>query len=386
MKDRPLRILVGADTDIDPNSGAAGTVYATNRALRELGHEVAEVWGKDLPHRIRHWNLHYLLELPRAYRDVVRQRTRAWRADVIQLSQPHAWLAARDHRRSNRHSVFVNRSHGLESLADAALACWKTRQGVRPKSFPRRWASAVMRKALHAHIDRVVRFADGLIVPAEEIRQHLVAAHGADPSRIAVVHHGVPDAFLDQAPAPMTATRAKRLLNIGQYSEIKGPRLLAEAVEQALSMDRDLSFTWVCASADHARARELFRKEFQARVNLRPWADQRSLLDYLDTHGIFVAHSVYEGAAKACTEAMARGLAVVSSAVGALQDHVRHGDVARLVAVGDVDGMASEICALARSPSAAAALGERAAKLAAGWRWRNCAEQSVRFYRTLCRA
>ncbi|MBE9203856.1 hypothetical protein IQ218_10925 [Synechocystis salina LEGE 06099] len=72
MSPSPLRILTVADTPCDPNSGAAGTVYYTNQALRQLGHEVDEIWADDLgPRRIAHGNLHSLLEQPRAYRIAV---------------------------------------------------------------------------------------------------------------------------------------------------------------------------------------------------------------------------------------------------------------------------------------------------------------------------
>ncbi len=63
----PLRILVGADVPPDLNPGASGTVLQTNLALRELGHHVDEIWADDLGRRIRHGNLHYAFELPRAY-------------------------------------------------------------------------------------------------------------------------------------------------------------------------------------------------------------------------------------------------------------------------------------------------------------------------------
>ena len=35
-----MRFLVGSDYAPDPNAGAAGTIYWTNRALESLGHEV----------------------------------------------------------------------------------------------------------------------------------------------------------------------------------------------------------------------------------------------------------------------------------------------------------------------------------------------------------
>ena len=92
-----MRILVGAAVPSNPNSGAAGTVFHINKTLRELGHEVDEIWAPDIKRKIQHGNLHYLLELPCAYRNAVRERTETRQYDVIQLSQPHAFLAAKDH-------------------------------------------------------------------------------------------------------------------------------------------------------------------------------------------------------------------------------------------------------------------------------------------------
>ena len=86
---QPLRILVGADVPPDPNAGASGTVWQMNQALRRLGHHVDEIWQHDLGRRIRHGNLHYVLELPRTYRREVRKRLQDQEYDVIELSQPH---------------------------------------------------------------------------------------------------------------------------------------------------------------------------------------------------------------------------------------------------------------------------------------------------------
>jgi glycosyltransferase involved in cell wall biosynthesis len=383
MHEAPLRILVAADVPANPNSGAAGTVFATNAALRALGHDVEEVWADDLPHRIRHWNLHYLLELPRAYRDVVRERSALQAPDVVQISQPHAWLAARDHRANKRRGVFVNRSHGLESMADAALAHWHRRLGVRPNRFPNSWVSPFLQKALRRHIDLTVRYADGLIVPASDIREHLVRSHGADPARVAVIHHGMPDEFIDNPRPALDGARLKRILHVGQYSFIKGPLLMARAVQEAFAADAGLQFTWVCDSSHHEEALSLFRPEFRRRVSMHPWVDQKSLLALYDTHGQFVAHSVYEGAAKACVEAMARGLVVVSSAVGALKDHVTTDVNGYLVEVGECEAMASALVDAGAQVERSARVGAAAAAQAKGLTWRACASASVDFYRML---
>jgi glycosyltransferase involved in cell wall biosynthesis len=181
----------------------------------------------------------------------------------------------------------------------------------------------------------------------------------------------------------MTPERAKRLITVTQYSTIKGPGFIAAAVEQAMAVDPDIELTWVCDVRHHVTVRQLFRLEFQPRVRLCAWKEQDALLSLLDQHGIFVAHSVYEGAAKACTEAMARGLAVVSSAVGALKDHSRDSQCLHLVPVGDVPKMAEILVALAADFLMVKETGAHAIAAINALRWRRCAEDLVRFYRTL---
>jgi len=373
-----MKILVGADAPPDPNSGAAGTVVATNLALQALGHEVDTFWDADLAHRIRHWNLHYWLELPREYRRVVEQRCAHNDFDVIQLSQPYAWLAARDNRRRGRRAVFVNRSHGLECMADAALDHWHRRLGVSQGRFP--LLSRLLRTRIHVQIDRVVRYSDGLIVPAQEIKAHLIAHHGAQPERVAVIHHGVPQPFLDRPLQPMDAQRLQRMLCVGQYSFIKGPSLLAAAAARVLQTNPASSLTWVCSADHHAEARGLFPEQVQNRVQLIDWQPQEQLLDLYDSHGIGVAHSLYEGAAKACTEALARGQILVGSAVGAIKDHIRQGENGYLADVGDSAGMANRILTAMDDLPKATEISGAARETANALSWQACAEQAMAFY------
>jgi glycosyltransferase involved in cell wall biosynthesis len=378
-----MRILVGADVPPNPDSGAAGTVFATSESLRALGHEVDEIWSGDLRHRIRHWNLHYLLELPRSYRNAVAARCTGRPYDVIQLSQPSAWLAAREHRRLRRPGIFVNRSHGLESMADAALDHWHRRLGSAPQRFPRSLASQLLRRRLHRQIDGVARHADGIIVPAQDIREHLVRHHGGDADRIAVIAHGVPEELLTAPQAPMAAERGKRMLHVGQFSFIKGPRLLACAATKILEADPDSRLTWVCGREHHSDVAALFHDGVRGRVSLHDWVRQSELRSLYDSHGIYLAHSIYEGAAKACVEAMARGMALVSSRVGALKEHVSEGENGFLVEVGDTDGMAHAAIQLLADARRMQLVGERAASGVRGLSWRACAQSAVRFYQLL---
>jgi glycosyltransferase involved in cell wall biosynthesis len=116
---------------------------------------------------------------------------------------------------------------------------------------------------------------------------------------------------------------------------------------------------------------------------LLDWRTQDELIGIYDSHGIHLAHSLYEGAAKACTEAMARGQALVSSAVGALKDHVVQGGNGFLLPVGQVEAMASQVVALLRSRELVERVGASAVQSVKHLSWRHCAERSLDFYRRL---
>ncbi len=374
-----MRFLVGADVPPDPDSGASGTVYHTTAALRAIGHEVDEIWADDLGRRIRHGNLHYLLELPRAYRREVARRCRQRDYDAIMLSQPHAWLAARAHRRAGRPGLFINRSHGFEPMADAAIAHWSRRLNVPGPGRLRAGASALLAASLARHAPLAARHSQSFVVPAEDIRRYMADALATPAERIAVVHHGIHSSFASVPAAPMTGQRLNRLLYVGQFAFIKGPDILARALEHLLSTRPGLSMTWVCSKRHHAEAAALLPPSLHARIQWLDWLAQEQLIDVYDRHGIFLFPSFYEGAGKACLEAMARGLCVVASDVGAMRDYIEDGKNGRLVAPGDVEGLVGAVEWLLADPARAASCAAAARDYASAMTWRHCAEGIVRF-------
>ena len=71
----------------------------------------------------------------------------------------------------------------------------------------------------------------------------------------------------------------------------------------------------------------------------------------------FVLPSLAEGISNTILEAMASGLPVVATDVGANAELVDDGRTGRIVAAGDVAALAGGLAAMAREPAAAAAMG-----------------------------
>lgn len=360
-----MRILFMADVAPDPNAGAAGTELRTAAALRTLGHEVDEVWAPRLGRRIAHGNLHYLLELPGAYR---REMRRAGRYDVFHVNQPHGYLAAKS---KPPGSVFVHRSHGLELRAERALAPWRPR----PKL-----ASRVMAALLARHSRLIARYADGHIVSCGDDARFLRHELGVEERRIAVIAQAAPDAFV-QTPAPaMTEERLRRVLYVSQFAFFKAPHIAASVFAMLARMRPELRFTWVCSRAHHAEVRALLG---DAPVELLDWMPAEALRDVYDAHGLFLFTSYFEGFGKVFLEAMSRGLCVVATRVGGAADVIVDGENGLLVEPGTIDEPVAAIDALLDDPARATRIAANAAATARQYTWERVARETAAFYDSL---
>ena len=383
--DSPMRILFMADVPPNPYSGAAGTEWQTVEALRQLGHDVDTVWAGDLPHRIRHGNTHYLLELPKAYRDAVQRRLKQRDYDVIHVNQPHGYLAARALHRSRHRAVFVHRSHGFEPRVAHELARWRALHDADARSGWRKALSAAYQALLERHNRQIARHADGHIVSAGQCRDFLTVRYAVKPERIAVIPQAAPDSFRTTPTPPLTRERLAKLLYVGQFAFVKAPMIVAAAVEQVLSRVPGARMTWVCDARHHADVRALFtQRTVLDRVTLRDWLPQSELMHLYDEHGLFIFPSFFEGFGKAPVEAMSRGMAVVASATGGMLDTITTGVDGVLIPVGDADATAQAALALLSQPEAAARLAAAARNHACQLTWERTARECAAFYERLC--
>lgn len=377
-----MRILIMADVPANPDSGAAGTEYQTILALRRLGHEVDTVWADDMPHRIRHGNLHYLLELPFAYRSRMLQRLRSRPYDVVHVNQPHGYLAARAVSGRRSAPVFVHRSHGLESRVRAVLAPWTQRYGKR-RPILKHAASQVMEIMLEINNRGIGCYADGHIVSASLCGDFLHERYAVPRDQIAVIPQAAPKLFQDTAVVPNGSRSVNRLLYVGQFAFFKAPMVLAATFEQILAKYPEASLTWVCDGKDHKDAAALFNIRARAHVEFLEWIPQDRLIEIYDAHGIFLFPSFFEGFGKAFLEAMARGLVVIASREGGAKDIIENGHNGLLVPVGDSAAMAAACATVLSAPELARELGTNARQTALRYTWDRVAQDTIDFYRRL---
>lgn len=378
-----VRILVCADVPPDPNSGAAGTEYQTIHALRKLGHEVDEIWADSLPHKIQHGNLHYLLELPKGFRDTIRRKWTANTYDVVHVNQPHAYLAAIDHKKSKRPGVFVNRSHGIELRVQYVLRPWRKKFGICEWRFPRNIIGRLIQHLLNRHSHLVAEFANGTIVSCNECKNFLIEKHNVAPDKVACIPQAPPLIFQNTEYKPISFKRLKKLLYVGQFAFFKGPMVLAASINKIMSADQRCKFTWVCNKEHHEKARKLLSVVAKRRTSFLDWQDQNNLMHIFDEHGIFIFPSLFEGFGKVFLEAMSRGLCVIASDIGGMRDVITSGHNGYLVPSGDTEAFARIALKIMYNPNRLKEIGEKARQVALTYTWERVANETLEFYMNL---
>ena len=378
-----MRILFAADVLPDLNSGAAGTELQTIAGLRRLGHEVDEVWATDLGRRIKHGNLHYLLELPYIYRKVIRQKNNEKDYDVVHVNQGHCYLAAKEHRESKRRGIFVCRSHGLDDHMEMVLKEWRYKLGIKNRSLIKSIPGKIIDTLLFRHDRLAARYASGFIVSNCLDRDFLIKYHKVPKEHVACIHQAPPDLFVQTLPVRLNPERLRKILYSGGFGYWKAPHIVAEVANELLCEYPKVSFTWVCGKSDHQQVIQLLNPSARKRIDLVSWTSQKELLNIYDKNGIFIYPSLFDGFGKVFLEAMARGLCVITTRTGGMRDIIRDGKNGFLVDFNNSSMILQKIHYLQDNIEKAEYISGQSRSTAEDLTWDRVARETASFYKKL---
>ncbi len=184
-----------------------------------------------------------------------------------------------------------------------------------------------------------------VIVLGSGWRDLLISDLHVAQERIAVIFNGVP------RPADAAATESPRgeivrIVFLGQLGERKGvPDLLA-----AFQSPRLLARPWTATIAGDGAVEEyraaVAKAGLSDRVILPGWVDSNAANDLLHRSDIFVLPSHFEAMPIAILEALAHGVPVVATPVGAIPEFLTDGQNAVLVPPGEPDQLAEAMARL----------------------------------------
>lgn len=193
-------------------------------------------------------------------------------------------------------------------------------------------------------IRKFFRNADGVVVLGDHWERFMRDTLRVDPAKITVVENGVPAPVGEASPANAVPT----IVFMGAVGERKGIDVLIPALGKVAAGGTDFRAR-IGGNGDIDHYRELADEAGIAdQIEFLGWVGEDVVDREMRGADIFVLPSRAENQPVAIIEAMARGLPVISTSIGAIPETVQDGVCGLIVPPGEVDPLAGAIESLAK--------------------------------------
>ncbi|HLX42816.1 MAG TPA: glycosyltransferase family 1 protein [Bryobacteraceae bacterium] len=228
-------------------------------------------------------------------------------------------------------------------------------------------------RADRSFADQILKRADGLIAVSENTRQDAIRLLGIAPERIQTIYSGVADEYFAAQP-----TRRKKpyALYVGTIEPRKNLDALLDAWRQLNAEVRE-TYELVIAGPRGWGSETTFAR-IGSEATYLGYVPEADLPGLVAGASVFVYPSLYEGFGFPVVQAMAAGVAVLTSNTSCLPEVT--GDGALLVDPGSVSEISEGLARLLESDSLRAKIGSRGREKAKQFRWETCAAQSLEFF------
>lgn len=336
-----MRVLMIAGVAGKAEAGGAGVVHNVAKELRNLGHTVKPMFFEDLipkqrwPARFRTFEFAARVA---SYVDEVKSEY-----DVVNIYAPYGfWYGFRRRRNgSTARPPYVMSMHGLEERRNYAMA----REAKKGRAHYFRLKNRIWQNFYHMRTYRwSIETADQCIVTNREALLFLQMQYGLGPDRVWFIPNGVGQEFFHRRA--WSDTREPKLLFVGTWIDHKGIYALGEAFEQLLALAPRVQLTIAGCAETEETVGHYFSPAAQSSINVRPFISRAEMPELYARHDIFVLPSLVEGMPLVLLEAMASGLAVVTTESSGMTDLVEDGHDGLLTIPGDADSLAVALSAL----------------------------------------
>jgi glycosyltransferase involved in cell wall biosynthesis len=356
-----MNILTVTNCPLDPRLGSGTTVIRFTDGLRQLGHLVDILAPADYEPWPRVHSAKQLRQGLGAFR-AIRQKLALRRYDVVELYGAEFWPTIAALARSNQRPLLVAHTNGLELLNYERETVYDPPQGLKTT------ASRATHRALFT---LSFRHTDAFVSLCEADRAWVVAHNLYEPSMTAVVPPA-PDETFRNLGEQAVQDKQDRVCFIGSWTARKGVRALSSVMNHVLRDNPQVVFDIFGASANRDAAMNSFDAAIRNRVQVHAPMAASALAAAVARAKVFFFPSQYEGYGLAVAEAMACGLAVVTTPIG-LGAELVSGSEALICEFDDLEGMRGAITRLLKDEPTRSAIAANGRKRALNLRWSDSA-------------
>lgn len=368
-----MKILLSIHHRLDPHSGAPGTVLKLGQVYQQLGHEVHYLSHDDLPKRLPD------VLFPEFVAGYLHRHNQRHQFDVIDASTGDAWVWGTMLRRfAPNQPLLVTRSHGLEHTVHL-----ENLEEAQRGNLHLSWKYPLYRgSVLLWEVATSLRCADRVFLLNRQDQQYAIEVLGVQPDRIAITPNGIPDQFLNLPLEPLIdAEDAKlRIACIGTYIPRKGIHYSVPALNHVLARYPHVSISFLGTCCPEAQVHADFDTAVRDRVQVLPRFQHETLPDLLKGVAIKLFTPLSEGFGKALIEAMACGLAPITTAAAGPLEVVRDGHDAIVIPLRDQAAIEQALERLISNRPYLNQLRRNAHTTSQNYSWLNAAEKRLMLY------
>ena len=375
-----MKILLTIHEKLDPDSGSAGSTFKIGQEYQKLGHEVFYYSFDDLP-----------LVLPEKVKELVfpqfvaakiRQLVARHNIDVIDSSTGDVWFWDKIFRSSSRSPIVVTRSHGLEQMKHL-----QDKEDAARGDLELSWKYRLYRGSVKLwEVGHSIQHADSVYLLNTQEKNYVVEHLGVEPNKAHVFPNGIPDYLIGLPTDSLFEDRDApiRIAQISTYISRKGIKYSVPAINRILLRypQVEMSFfgTQCQECPDASLVYQDFNPKVRDRISVVPRFKHAELSELLKGHQIKILPSLSEGFGKALIEAMACGLAPITTATPGPREIVRDCHDGLIVPLRDSEAIEQALEQLIGDRKYLNFLRRNAYKTAQKYSWRRTAAARIAVY------
>ena len=361
-----MKILIAANVPKRREGGAAGVAYGVGYGLEKLGHTVEYLFAGDLPRASylprRFDDLGFAINLARFL------RRDPSRFSVVNIHAPSGCVYGLLRKLlpgTRKHGpAYVMTLHGLEERRIYGMG----REAKKGKAFHFDLKNRIWHRLYHLpRFYLSIKTADHAICLGRDTWTVLQLKYNLDPEQVSYVRNGVEDRFFTQREYSHDPT--SRLLYAGTWLDQRGIFYIRDALRNLSTLLPGLRLTIAGCGSDADQVKNFFDPALRPLVDVISMVPSAEMPALFAQNDIFVFPSIMEGTPLALQEAMASGMAVITTETCGMIDLVEHEFNGLLVPPADSEALEKAIWRLSQDPVLRARLGRAAQETMRRFTW-----------------
>ncbi|MGL5061829.1 MAG: glycosyltransferase family 4 protein [Microcoleus sp.] len=370
-----MKILLTIHHNLDPNAGAPGITWKLGQEYQKLGHEVEYYSFDNLPYKLP--DIVESIVFPEFLANRISALCQKQAVDVIDASTGDAWVWAKM-RRTDNIPVLVTRSHGLEHIMHL-----ENLEEARLGNLNLSWKYPLYHGGLRLwEVANSLRDADLSLFSNHRDLEYAVEKLGVNVGRTRVFANGIPEAFLnlDFEPTPEAKDSVIRIAVVATYIARKGIHYGVPALNKILARYPQIEVSFLGTGCPEAQVYADFEPSLRDRIRVVPRYKHETLPKLLRGHHIKLFPTLSEGFSVALMDAIACGLAPVTTTTPGPMEVVRDGDNGILVPPRDSEAIEQALERLIVDRSYLEKLRRHAYATAQNYSWQRIARDNLTLY------